>query len=98
MIAAFLKGHPGSVYLLGGQCERTDIGIARSILEVLEKPSSLISLQPGIEGSPAPTKRYAVDFSKAIAGLSWRPQERFRSIFPLVVREIAGNLRGEISD
>ncbi|HCQ38724.1 MAG TPA: dTDP-glucose 4,6-dehydratase [Verrucomicrobiales bacterium] len=97
MIAAFLKGHPGSVYLLGGQCERTDIGIARSILEVLEKPSSLLSIQPGIEGSPAPTKRYAVDFSKATAGLSWRPQERFRSIFPLVVREIAGNLRGEIS-
>lgn len=98
MIAAFLKGHPGSVYLLGGQCERTDIGIARSILKVLEKPSTLISLQPEIEGSPGPLRRYAVDFSKAIAGLSWRPEERFRTSFPLVVREIAGDLRGEISN
>ena len=98
MIAAFRRGHSGSVYLLGGQCERTDIGIARSILETLEKPSSLISLPPGVETNSAPARRYAVDFSKARAGLDWRPKERFRTSFPLVVNEIAGNLRGSISD
>ena len=73
MIAAFQRGHSGSVYLLGGQCERTDVGIARSILEILKKPSSLISLEAETEKDPSPARRYAVDFSKAIAGLDWRP-------------------------
>ena len=98
MIAAFLQGKPGSIYLLGGQCERTDIGIARHILEILEKPPSLISPQPGMAENPARAGRYAVDFSKAVAGLGWRPRERFRTGFPLVVGEIAGNLRGANSD
>ena len=91
MIAAFLKGQPGAVYLLGGQCERTIVGIARSVLEILGKPSSLITHVP--EG-PDSDERHAVDFSKAVAGLGWKPQERFRTSFPLVVREIAANLQG----
>ncbi len=90
MIAAFIKGQPGAVYLLGGQCERTELGMARSILEILGKPTSLIA---NITEQQVEDTRYAVDFSKAIAGLSWHPQERFRSSFPLVVREIAANLR-----
>ena len=91
MIAAFLKGQPGAVYLLGGQCERTTLGMARSILEILGKPSSLITHVPE---TPDDDERHAVDFSKAVAGLGWRPQERFRTSFPLVVREIAANLQG----
>jgi len=90
MIAAFSKGQPGAVYLLGGQCERTELGMARSILEILGKPTSLIT---HVTEQPVKDARYAVDFSKAIASLSWHPQERFRSSFPLVVREIAANLR-----
>ena len=88
---AFLKGQPGAVYLLGGQCERTTLGMARSILEILGKPSSLITHVPE---TPDDDERHAVDFSKAVAGLGWRPQERFRTSFPLVVREIAANLQG----
>ena len=91
MIAAFLKGQPGAVYLLGGQCERTILGIARSVLEILGKPSSLITHAPE---TPDNDERHAVDCSKAVAGLGWKPQERFRSSFPLVVREIAANLQG----
>lgn len=91
MIAAFLKGQPGAVYLLGGQCERTILGIARSVLEILGKPSSLITHVPE---TPDNDERHAVDCSKAVAGLGWKPQERFRSSFPLVVREIAANLQG----
>ena len=89
MITAFLRGHAGAVYLLGGQCERTNLGIARSVLEILAKPTSLIT---HVADRPGNDRRYAVDFSKAVAGLSWRPQHRFRSSFPLVVREIATNL------
>lgn len=89
MITAFLRGHAGAVYLLGGQCERTNLGIARSVLEILAKPTSLITHVPDRPGND---RRYAVDFSKAVAGLSWRPQHRFRASFPLVVREIATNL------
>ena len=89
MIAAFQKGQPGAVYLLGGQCERTTLGIARSILEIMGKPSSLVTHVPE---TPDNDERHAVDFSKAMAGLDWKPRERFRDSFPLVVREIAANL------
>ena len=93
MIAAFLRGRAGSVYLLGGQCERTDAGIARSILEILKKPPSLLDLPQGLSNVRTASRRYAVDFSKAAASLDWRPRERFRRSFPLVVGELAGNLR-----
>ena len=90
MISAFRKGQPGAVYLFGGQCERTNLGMARSVLEILGKPSSLLTHVPDRAGND---RRYAVDFSKAVAGLDWRPKHRFRSSFPIVVRELAANLR-----
>lgn len=89
MIAAFQAGTSGAVYLFGGQCERTNIGMARSVLEVLEKPNSLIS---HVADRPGHDRRYAVDIGKSYAALKWRHTHRFRNSFPSVVREIAANL------
>ena len=90
LISAFQKGQPGAVYLFGGQCERTNLGMARSVLEILGKPGSLLTHVPDRAGND---RRYAVDVSKAVAGLDWRPRHRFRTSFPIVVRELAANLR-----
>ena len=90
MISAFQRGQPGAVYLFGGQCERTNLGMARSVLELLGKPASLLTHVPDRAGND---RRYAVDFSKAVAGLDWRPTHRFRTSFPIVVRELTANLR-----
>jgi dTDP-glucose 4,6-dehydratase len=88
LIAAFLRGHRGGVYLFGGQCERTNLGIARDVLAVLGKPESLIGFVPD---RPAHDRRYAVDVTKSVAFFGWRPERKFRSGFPSVVRELAAN-------
>ena len=63
--------------------------MARSVLEVLGKPKSLIT---SVRDRPGHDRRYAVDNTKSFAALNWRPQHRFRTIFPTVVRELAANL------
>ena len=89
LIAALQRGATGGHYLFGGQCERSNIGMARSVLEVFGKPKSLIT---SVRDRPGHDRRYAVDNTKSFAALNWRPQHRFRTIFPTVVRELAANL------
>ncbi len=89
LVAAYSQGAAGSVYLFGGRCERTNLGVARNILEILGKPESLISF---VKDRPGHDARYAVDNTKSLAHFGWRPQHRFRAVFPSVVRGLAANL------
>ena len=91
MIAAFKQGISGEVYLFGGACERTNLGIARSVLEVFGKPESLIT---SVSDRPGHDRRYSIDNTKSFAALGWRPQHIFKTIFPSVVRELAANHHG----
>lgn len=89
LIAAYHKGTSGGVYLFGGACERTNLGMARSVLEVFTKPESLIT---SVNDRPGHDRRRSIDNAKSFAALGWRPQHRFQSVFPSVVRELAANL------
>ncbi len=89
MLAAYSRGVPGATYLFGGRCERTNLGMARSVLKVLGKPDTLVSFVPP---PPGYDHRYAVDCTRAMSTFGWRPQHGFQSVFPTVVREIAANL------
>jgi dTDP-glucose 4,6-dehydratase len=55
---AFLKGRPGHVYNLGGNCERSNAEIARSIVAITQAPTTLI--QP-VTDRLAHDRRYAID-------------------------------------
>jgi dTDP-glucose 4,6-dehydratase len=55
---AFLKGRPGHVYNLGGNCERSNAEIARSIVAITQAPTRLI--QP-VTDRLAHDRRYAID-------------------------------------
>jgi dTDP-glucose 4,6-dehydratase len=88
LLAAFGRGYRGGVYLFGGQCERTNLGIARDVLKILGKPETLIGFVPD---RPMPDRRNAIDVSKAHAFFGWRPQKKFKTVFPSVVRELAAN-------
>lgn len=68
------KGEPGQVYNIGGNSERTNIDVVRAILDILEKPHSLISF---VTDRPGHDMRYAIDASKIKNKLGWEPQERF---------------------
>ena len=70
----FQQGCPGEVYNLGGNSEKTNLEVVRTVLDVLQKPHSLISY---VKDRPGHDRRYAIDHSRAAAELQWRPEIDF---------------------
>jgi dTDP-glucose 4,6-dehydratase len=59
---------------IGGSCELQNIEVTKKILDILEKPYSLIGIdhsRPGVD------KRYGTDFSKLTERTGWVPQIDF---------------------
>ena len=69
------KGEPGEAYNIGAENERPNLEVAEHILELLEKPRSLVRF---IEDRQGHDERYAVDTAK-IRGLGWRPRHDFEA-------------------
>ncbi len=67
-------GKEGEVYNIGGDSERTNLYVAKSILNRLGKPHSLIRY---VADRPGHDRRYAIDFSKIKRELGWTPTVSF---------------------
>lgn len=67
-------GRFGEVYNIGGNNEVANIDVVKSILRHLGKPQSLISY---VKDRLGHDRRYAMDASKLLAELRWRPQYSF---------------------
>lgn len=65
---------PGTVYNIGGNNEKTNLKVVRLILERLGKPESLIS---HVKDRPGHDRRYAIDSSKIMNELGWKPTVTF---------------------
>lgn len=76
------KGSVGEVYNVGGGNERTNLWMARRLLELLGKPESLIRL---VKDRPGHDRRYSIDSSKTRA-LGWEPRREFESALEETVR------------
>lgn len=74
LVAAAERGQPGRVYNFGGDAERTNLRVVRSILAALDAEEALIDFVPD---RPGHDRRYAVDSSRAREELSWTPQHGF---------------------
>jgi dTDP-glucose 4,6-dehydratase len=68
------KGTVGEVYNIGGHNEMRNIDIVRRILEILDKPESLITHVGDRKGHD---QRYAIDPAFIHAQLSWLPETKF---------------------
>jgi dTDP-glucose 4,6-dehydratase len=68
------RGRIGEVYNIGGRCERTNLELTHTLLEVMDKPQSLIR---HVKDRPGHDRRYAMDCSKIERELGWRPAIRF---------------------
>ena len=68
------KGKVGGIYNIGGNCEKSNIEIAKTILKGLKKDESLICY---IKDRPGHDKRYAVDSTKISKELGWSPKYNF---------------------
>ncbi len=67
-------GRIGEVYNVGGHNERTNLEVVKTILEVLNKPESLIRY---VKDRPGHDMRYAIDPTKLENELGWKPEYNF---------------------
>ena len=91
LLAAWRRGKSGEIYHFAGHRERTNLGMARSILDALRKPHTLIEHVPDRLGHDG---RYALDTEKAMMWFGWQPLADFRERFPEVVRALSADLGG----
>jgi dTDP-glucose 4,6-dehydratase len=68
------RGRAGEVYNIGAGNEWPNIEIAGEILDLLDKPHSLLTY---VQDRPGHDRRYAIDSCKIEAELGWRPQTSF---------------------
>jgi dTDP-glucose 4,6-dehydratase len=92
LLAALESGAPGEVYNIGGNCERTNLDIVRTICAVIDE------MRPAASGVPSESlitfvtdrlghdKRYAIDASKAKRDLNWLPATTFETGLRKTVR------------
>ena len=85
---ALTKGKLGEVYNIGGGNERNNLEITNLILEILEKPESLITF---VEDRLGHDKRYSLDSSK-IMKLGWKPEWKFEDALTLTINWYKDNL------
>ena len=80
-----LKGTTGETYNVGGNCERQNIQIVKTICAILDeirpkaggaKYESQITY---VKDRPGHDRRYAINASKIKRELGWQPQETFES-------------------
>jgi dTDP-glucose 4,6-dehydratase len=76
ILLALEKGRPGATYNIGARNERRNIDVARSVLEQLGKPESLIKF---VKDRPGHDRRYAIDPSLVESELGWRPIETWET-------------------
>ena len=79
------RGRDGETYNVGGHNERTNLQVVEAICAILDElrpradGSSYSSLITHVADRPGHDLRYAIDPSKLMNELGWRPEERFDS-------------------
>ncbi len=79
---AVQEGRPGEIYNIGADNHQENIAVAKAILQLLEKPLTLIHF---VEDRQGHDRRYAVDSSR-LRALGWSPEHAFASALERTVR------------
>lgn len=83
ILLALEKGKKGEVYNIGGGSEQPNLEIVRRILKAVGKPESLIKY---VADRPGHDRRYAIDPTKAMRELGYRPKHSFEEGLEATVR------------
>jgi dTDP-glucose 4,6-dehydratase len=79
-------GRPGETYNVGGNSERANIDVVRTICDLVDEmrpagpgAAPRRNLITYVQDRPGHDRRYAIDASKIARELSWKPSEQFES-------------------
>src|SRR6266850_251127 len=78
------KGRAGETYNIGGECERANIDLVRTLCALLDRlrpraRGSHAELIQFVKDRPGHDRRYAMNIGKIRRELGWRPRESFES-------------------
>jgi dTDP-glucose 4,6-dehydratase len=76
VLAVMEQGREGEVYNIGGDCERENIHVAKTILQHLGHGHELIEF---VQDRPGHDRRYAIDCEKIKTELGWRQRWDFEA-------------------
>jgi dTDP-glucose 4,6-dehydratase len=65
------RGRSGQTYLIGADGERDNLGVVRTLLELMGRPTDWYEL---VGDRPGHDLRYAIDSSRLRAETGWRPR------------------------
>ncbi|MEW6745594.1 MAG: dTDP-glucose 4,6-dehydratase [Planctomycetota bacterium] len=82
LLAVLERGRSGEVYNIGGHSEKTNIEVVRTLLRILRRSETLIRF---VKDRPGHDRRYAIDSSKLVQELGWRPSHRFEAALEATV-------------
>jgi len=77
------QAKPGEIYNIGGCNEKTNLQVIRTLLAELQKPESLITF---VTDRPGHDRRYAIDASKIMTELDWKPTVTFEQGLKKTIR------------
>ena len=88
--AVMTHGRRGRTYNIGGDCEKRNIEVVKTICDTLDRLSPAASprreLITFVKDRPGHDQRYAIDFTRIRTELGWGPQESFESGLEKTVR------------
>ncbi len=77
------SGKIGEVYNIGGDSEIRNIDLIKKLLNILDKPESLITF---IKDRPGHDLRYAINHEKITKMLNWKPKIKFNTGLEMTIK------------
>jgi len=77
------KGRTGEIYNVGGHNEKTNLEVVKKVLDLLDKPHSLIRF---VSDRPGHDLRYAINADKIARELGWTPATSFENGLAKTIR------------